>query len=99
MKLSLLFNFTLEYTIRRVQVNNDGLKLNCTYQLLVCADDVNILGGSVRTTSIKENAENLVVAKKGIGIEVNADKTMYMVMSGEENAGLSHSIKNDNSSF
>jgi len=43
----LLFNFPLEYTIRRIQVNHDGLKLNGTYQLLVYVDDVNILGGSV----------------------------------------------------
>ena len=45
----MLFNFPLEYTIRRVQVNQDGLKLNGTHQLLVYADDVNILGGSVHT--------------------------------------------------
>jgi len=50
----LLFNFTLECTIRRVQVNQDGLKLNGTHQPLVYADDVNILGGSVHT--IKECA-------------------------------------------
>ena len=46
---SLLFKFGLEYVIRRVQVNQDGLKLNSTHQLLVYVDDVNILGGSVHT--------------------------------------------------
>ena len=50
----LLFNFSLEYAIRRVQVNQDGLKLNGTHQLLAYADDVNILGGSSHT--VKENA-------------------------------------------
>jgi hypothetical protein len=44
-----LLNFALEHAIRRVQVNQKGLKLNCTHQLLVNADDGNILGGSVST--------------------------------------------------
>jgi len=54
----LLFNFALLFTIRRVQVNQDGMKLNGTYQLLVYADDVNILSGSIYTT--KKNAEILL---------------------------------------
>jgi len=92
----LLFNFSLEYAIRRVQVNRDGLKLNGTHQLLVYADD-NILGGSIRT--IGKNIEALVVASKETGIEVNTDKTKYMVMSRDRNAGHSHNMKNDNRSF
>ena len=82
----LLFNFTLEYAIRKVQINQDGLKLIGTHQLLFNADDVSsILGGSVHT--IKENAEAFILASKEIGLEVNADKTKYMVMSQDQNAG------------
>jgi hypothetical protein len=55
------------------------LKLNGTHQLLVYADDVDVLGGSIHT--IKENAEALVVASMETGLEVNAFKTRYMVMS------------------
>jgi hypothetical protein len=95
--LPLLFNFTSEWAIRRVQVNQDSLKLNGTHLLLAYADDVNILGGSMR--SVKENAEALVVAATVIGLEVNADKTKYMVMSRDQNAGRTHSMKTDNSSF
>ena len=69
----LLFNFALEYAIKRVQVNQGGLKLNGTHQLLAYADDVNILGGGIHT--LKENAEALVAATSEIGLEVSADKT------------------------
>jgi len=56
---TLLFNCALEYAIRRVQVNHDGLKLNGTHQLLVYADDVNILGGRVH--SVKKNTEVILI--------------------------------------
>jgi hypothetical protein len=77
----LLSNFAVEYAIRRVQTNQDSLKLNGTHHLLVYADDVNILGGSVHT--VKENAEALLDDSNEMGLEVNADKTKYMVMSGD----------------
>jgi hypothetical protein len=93
----LLFNFALEYAIKRVQANQDGLDLNGMHQLLAYADDINILGGSLHT--VKEKAEALIVATKEIGLEVNADKTKYMVMSRERNAGRDDSVKIDNSSI
>ena len=65
-------------------------------QLLVYADDVNILGGSVHT--VQENAEALVVASEENGLGGNADKTKYMVMCRDQNAGRSHSMKIDKSS-
>ena len=77
--LPLLVNFALEYTFRRVQVNQDGLKINGTHQLLDNADDVHILGGSIHI--IKKNKESLVVTHKETGQEVNADKTKYVAMS------------------
>jgi hypothetical protein len=75
----------------------DGLKLNGTYQLLVYADDVYMLVGSVHT--VKENVGALVVASKGIRLEVNGDKTKHMVVSQDQTAGRSYGMKIDNSSF
>ena len=69
----MLFNFALEYVVRRVQGNQEGLKLNGTHQLLVYADDVNILGGSMH--AIRKSTEALVTASKEIGLKVNAEKT------------------------
>ena len=75
----LLFNFALEYAIRRVQVNQDGLKLHGTHQLFVYANDINILGGSVHT--INKNSDILLFVIQETGLDVNADKTNYVVMS------------------
>jgi hypothetical protein len=73
------------------------LKSNGTHQLLVYADDVNILVGRVRT--VNKNTESLLVGSKEIGREVYTDKTKYMVISRDQNAGRSQNVKNDNSSF
>jgi hypothetical protein len=83
--------------IRKVQANQEGLKLNSAHQLLVYADDVNILGGSVH--AIKKNIEALVVASKEVGLEVNAEKTKYTTMSRDQNSGQNHNIKIDNKCF
>jgi len=64
----LLFIFTLEYAIRRIQVYQHGLKLNGTHHLLVHVDDVNTLGGSIHT--IKKNTEVLLVVTKENGPKV-----------------------------
>jgi len=47
----------------------------------------------------KQNTEALVVASKETGLVVNAEKTKYIFMSRDQNAGGSHIVKNDNSSF
>jgi hypothetical protein len=82
--------------IRTVQINQDGLKLNGTHQLLVYADDVNVLGGNVHT--MKKNTQALLVSSKETGIEVNTDKTQHMVMSRDQNAGRRCNINIDNNS-
>ena len=93
----MLFNFALNYVIRRAQENQDGLKLNGTHQLLVYVNDVNILLGSVH--SMKKNIEALLVGSKETGLQVNAEEIKYIVMSREQNAGRSHNMKIYNGSF
>jgi hypothetical protein len=70
----LIFDFALEYAIRKVQKNQVGLKLNGTHQLLlVYADDVDLLGGII--DNIKKNTN--FDASKEVRPEVNEEKSKH----------------------
>jgi len=104
--LPLLFKFALEYAIRRVQANQDALKLNGTHHPLVYVDIyiyiyIYIYRAEVYIHTIKKNTEAFVLVSRETGLAVNADKIKYtfMVMSRDQNAGRSRNIKSDNKSF
>jgi hypothetical protein len=81
----LLFNFYLQYAIRKVQEHQVGLKLNGTHRLLAYVDDMNLLEDNIDT--INKNTETLIDASKVVGLEVHIEKTKYMLVSRDQNAG------------
>jgi uncharacterized protein YabE (DUF348 family) len=87
----LLFNFALDYAIRKVQENQVGLTLNGAHQLLAYADDVNLLGDNIDT--IKKNMGTLTDASMKVGLEINVQKAKYMFLSRHQNIGQNRDIK------
>jgi hypothetical protein len=92
-----LLNFPLEYAISKVQENEDKLELNGTNQLLICVDNINILGENINI--VKKNTESLVQANSKVGLDVNAEQIKYMFVSCRQSAGQNHSLLIANKSF
>ena len=80
-----------------LQENRIGLELNGKHQLLVYADDVNMLGQNLQT--VRENAEIFIKTSKDIGLEINFENTKYMIISRHENVIQNQNIVIDNLSF
>jgi hypothetical protein len=73
------------------------MKFNGAHQLLAYADDVNLLGDNVDT--IKKNTQTLTDASKKVGLEINVEKTKYMLLSCHQNVGQNRDKKTANRSF
>jgi hypothetical protein len=80
-----------------VQENQVGLKLNGTHQLLAYSDDVNLLGHNIDT--IEKNTGTLTDDSKKVGLEINVEKTKYILLSRHQNTGQNRDIKTANRSF
>lgn len=75
--LPLFFKFPLKYSIRKIQQNQKGLHWNePADQLLVCADDVNVLGRK-NVNTIRKNIDAVLVINKELCLEVNEENTKY----------------------
>jgi hypothetical protein len=71
-----------------------GLKLNGTHELLAYADHENLLGDN--TDTIKKSTDTLTDASKGVGLEINTEKTKYMFLTRHRNVGSKSRHKNSN---
>jgi hypothetical protein len=93
----LLFNFALEYAIGNVEESQVSLEWNGTHQLSVYADEINLLSNSIST--IKESTETFLEASRDVGLEINAEKTEYMMMSHHPNGGQNQNVRIVNESY
>jgi hypothetical protein len=87
----LLFIFAIEYAIRKVREIQLRLKSNGTHQLLAYADDENLLGDNIDT--VKENTRTLINASKEVCLEMNEEKTKFMLLSRHQNADQNQDMK------
>jgi hypothetical protein len=85
----LFFNFASEYAIRKVQENQVGLKLNGTHRLLVYSVDVNLLGSN----RYHKHKETSIDSRKEVSLDVNTEKTKYMLLSRHQNVEQNHDIR------
>jgi hypothetical protein len=74
-----------------------GLKLNGAHQFLAYADDVNLLGNNI--LRMKKKTETLIEDSKEVGLEINVEKTKYMLISRHQNVSQNRDIKIANRSF
>jgi hypothetical protein len=72
--------------------------LNATHQLLAYTDDLNLLGDNIGTI-MKKKTETLIDASKEIGLEINIEKTKYMLLSHHQNGSQNQDIKIANRLF
>jgi hypothetical protein len=63
------------------------LELNGTHQH---GDDVNLLRNSINT--IKQNTKTLLEARRDVGLQINAEKTKYMIMTHHPNSGQNQNM-------
>lgn len=89
----LIFNVAQDCAIRKVQENQEGLKLNGTHQFLDYAENVNLLGES--TYTIKKNKEFVSVVVNKIGLEIEAEKIEYMFLFRYHYAGQNYTMQID----
>jgi hypothetical protein len=94
---SLLLNFALEYGTAKFKENQLVLQLNGIHQLLAYADDVNLLADNIDT--IKEDTQTLTDFSKKVCLEINVEKTKYMLLSRHQKVGKIRDIKIANRLF